>query len=57
MRIASLNEYVAQRVYSQTGSFIEVAARLGMRSLDAVAHIVDKNWFDNRLAESSQEQL
>jgi integrase len=57
VRIASLNEHVAQRVYIQTGSFIEVAARLGMRSLDAVAHIVDKNWFDNRLAESSQEQL
>ena len=54
VRIASLNEYVAERVYRETGSLIEVAVRLGMRSLDAVAHIVDKNWFDNRLAESSE---
>ena len=56
VRIASLNEYVACRVYEETGSFIEVAVRLGMRSLDAVAHIVDRDWFDGRLAEATRGQ-
>lgn len=51
IRLASLNEYVALRVYEQTGSFVEVAARLGMRSLDAVAHIVDDGWLARRLNE------
>lgn len=51
IRLASLNEYVAKRVYAETGSFVEVAARLGMRSLDAVAHIVDEEWLNRRLAE------
>jgi site-specific recombinase XerD len=49
VRIASLNEYVALRVYQETGSLVEVAVRLGMSSLDAVAHIVDDNWLDERL--------
>lgn len=55
VRIASLNEYVAVRVYAESGNLMDVAVRLGMRSLDAVAHIVDKNWFDERLAEGAQE--
>jgi integrase len=56
VRIASLSEYVAIRVYGQTGSLMEVAVRLGMRSLDAAAHIVDPNWFDNRLAAGTHGQ-
>jgi integrase len=55
VRLASLNEYVALRVYAETGDLMEVAVRLGMRSLDAVAHIVHKNWFDERLAKDAQE--
>lgn len=51
VRLASLNEYVALRVYAETGDLMAVAVRMGMRSLDAVAHIVHKNWFDERLAE------
>jgi hypothetical protein len=54
VRIASLNEYVACRVYEETGSLIEVAVRLGMRSLDAVAHIVDPNWFDELLTKDAK---
>ena len=56
VRIASLNEYVAVRVYEETGSLMEVAVRLGMRSLDAAAHIVDPNWFDNLLTEGTRGQ-
>lgn len=49
IRIASLNEYVALRVYADTGNLMDVAARLGMRSLDRVAAIVDPNWFDDQI--------
>ena len=55
IRIASMNEYVAIRVYAETGNLMDVAVRLGMRSLDAVAHIVHKNWFDERLTTGAQE--
>lgn len=48
IRIASLSEYVAIRVYRATGSFVEVAFRLGMSSLDAVAHIVHDDWLADR---------
>lgn len=49
IRIASLNEYVALKVYAETGNLMDVAARLGMRSLDRVAAIVDPNWFDDKI--------
>lgn len=48
IRIASLSEYVALRVYKETGSFVEVAFRLGMSSLDAAAHIVHDSWLADR---------
>lgn len=54
VRIASLNEYVAKRVYDETSSLMDTAVRLGMRSLDAVAHIVDPDWFDQRLTNGVQ---
>lgn len=52
IRLSSLNEYVALRVYAETGSLMQVAARLGMRSLDRVAAIVDPDWFDTRIQAS-----
>lgn len=43
-RIGSLTERLAVRVYQQTGRFEAVAARLGMSSLDAVAHMLGVDW-------------
>lgn len=45
-RVASINEYVALRVFAETGRVEAVAARLGMRSLDAAAHLVGYDWRD-----------
>lgn len=44
IRVASINEWVAARVYANTGRVEAVAARLGMRSLDAAAHLVGSDW-------------
>lgn len=44
IRVASINEYVAARVLAKTGRIEAVAARLGMRSLDAAAHVASYDW-------------
>lgn len=44
-RVESIREYVAARTYARTGSVEAVAARLGMSSLDAAAHILGLDWF------------
>lgn len=46
IRVASINEYVAMRVWEATGRIEAVAARLGMSSLDAAAHIIGYDWRD-----------
>lgn len=43
-RVESIREWVAFRVFARTGSVEAVAARLGMASLDAAAHIVGYDW-------------
>lgn len=43
-RVASINEYVAGRVFSETQRLEAVAARLGLRSLDVAADLVGVNW-------------
>lgn len=43
-RAESIREYVAVQTYAATGSVEAVAARLGMSSLDAAAHIVGHDW-------------
>ena len=43
-RAESIREWYAETVFAQTGSVEEVARRLGMASLDAVAHIVGHDW-------------
>ena len=47
IRPMSLNEWVGQAVYAQTGSLAAVASRLGMASLDAVADLLDIDWRTN----------
>lgn len=44
IRVASINEYVAADLFAKTGRVEVVAARLGMRSLDAAAHLVGWDW-------------
>jgi hypothetical protein len=44
VRAESVREWLAVRVYAQTGRLEEVAVRLGMSSLDAAAHIVGLHW-------------
>ena len=44
IRVAAINEYVAAKVFAQTGRVEAVAARLGMRSLDAAAHLLGLDW-------------
>lgn len=44
VRAESLREWLAVRVYAQTGHLEAVAVRLGMSSLDAAAHIVGLHW-------------
>lgn len=43
-RVASIVEYVALRVFHQTGRVEAVAARLGMANLDRAAHLVGYEW-------------
>ena len=43
-RVASITEYVARRVFVQTGRVEAVAARLGLNKLDDAAHICGYNW-------------
>lgn len=43
-RAESIREWVAARVFAETGSVEQVAMRLGMSSLDAAAHIVGHDW-------------
>lgn len=43
-RAESIREWLAAEVFAETGSLGEVAARLGMSSLDAAAHIVGYDW-------------
>lgn len=45
-RALSLQEYVAKDVYDKTGSVEQAAVRLGMRSLDSVADLIDLDWRD-----------
>jgi site-specific recombinase XerC len=44
VRPSSIHEYVANRVYSETGSIEAVAVRCGLRSLDAAARLVGADW-------------
>lgn len=44
VRAEGLREHLAQRVFAETGRVEAVAARLGMGSLDAAAHIVGHDW-------------
>lgn len=44
VRAESVREWLAVGVYAQTGQLEQVAVRLGMSSLDAVAHIVGLDW-------------
>lgn len=44
IRVASINEYVAADLFAKTGRVEVVATRLGMRSLDAAAHLVGWDW-------------
>lgn len=43
-RLESIREYVALRVYGETGRLESVAVRLGLSSLDTIAHIVGVDW-------------
>lgn len=43
-RAESIREWLAARIFDKTGRVEAVAARLGMRSLDAAAHIVGYDW-------------
>lgn len=43
-RAESIREWLAGRVFAETGRVEAVASRLGMRSLDAAAHIVGYDW-------------
>lgn len=44
VRPSSIHEYVANRVYAETGSMEVVAVRCGLRSLDAAARLVTADW-------------
>lgn len=56
IRVASINEWVAARVYRDTQRVEAVAARLGMRSLDAAAHLVEWDWRPVFATRGPQEQ-
>lgn len=43
-RAESIREWLAARVFAQTGSLEAVAVRLGMSSLDTAAHLVGYDW-------------
>ncbi|EON22293.1 integrase family protein [Nocardioides sp. CF8] len=44
VRPSSIHEYVANRVYAETGSMEAVAVRCGLRSIDAAARLVSVDW-------------
>lgn len=48
VRVESIREWLAARVFHETGSIEAVAVRLGMSSLDAAAHIVGVDWVAER---------
>lgn len=43
-RVASINEYVAGRIFAETSRVEAVAARLGLARLDVAAHLVGYDW-------------
>lgn len=43
-RVESIREYLACRIFDETGSLEKAAVRLGTSSLDSVAHIVGFDW-------------
>jgi site-specific recombinase XerD len=43
-RIESIREYLALRVFTETRRLEDVAVRLGLSSLDTIAHIVGSDW-------------
>lgn len=43
-RVASITEYLARRVFLETGRVEQVAARLGLSKLDDAAHICGYDW-------------
>ncbi|ROR89990.1 hypothetical protein [Nocardioides aurantiacus] len=47
VRPTSIHEYVANRVYIETGSVEAVAVTCGLRSLDAAARLLTTNWRTN----------
>ena len=44
IRVESIREWLAARVFAETGRIEDVALRLGMSSLDAAAHLVGYEW-------------
>jgi site-specific recombinase XerD len=50
-RAESIREWLALKVFEETGSIEQVAVRLGCASLDAAAHLVGYDW----VAPSSQD--
>ena len=47
VRAESIREWLAVRVFGETGDVRQVAFRLGMASLDAAAHLVGLNWVED----------
>lgn len=47
VRPSSIHEYVANRVYTDTGSIEAVAVTCGLRSLDAAARLITVDWRNN----------
>jgi integrase/recombinase XerC len=45
-RLESIREWLALRVFQQTGRLEDVAVRLGLSSLDTIAHVVGSEWVD-----------
>lgn len=45
-RVASITEYVARRIFLETGRVEAVAARLGLSKLDDAAHLCGYDWQD-----------
>jgi integrase len=43
-RVAGINEYVAGRIFAESGRIEAVAARLGLARLDVAAHLVGYQW-------------
>lgn len=53
IRAESIREWLAARVFAETGSVEAVALRLGMASLDSAAHIVGYDWVENLTADEA----